>query len=272
MTGEQRADLERIAFGRTQTREDEDAAAAARQELAEADRTAEVAAVRAEVASARAASWELAASRTPEAGGWSLASTAPDGELPPPPPPEAPRRAARRIHTAWLVPIVAGAIAAGYFGATIAVAGVPQPTVDPAPSPSGKSAIVHLLPTPEPPSDVVIGVPESGNLKEADAWFEDPPREVDGFVNQEMMQHLELDPAAIRFVQTNAAGYQVWVAKKLNGDLCVLGTADSESASSSCIARDGFAQMGARMAAGGYTITWNGSAVTVTNPRSQIAP
>ena len=115
-------------------------------------------------------------------------------------------------------------------------------------------------------------VPESGNLKEADAWFENPPREVDGFVNQEMMQHLEIDPAAIRFVQTNAAGYQVWVAKKLNGDLCVLGTADSESASSSCISRDGFAQMGARMAAGGYTITWNGSAVTVTNPRLQIAP
>ena len=105
MTGEQRADLERIAFGRTHTPEDEDAAAAAREELAEADR-AELAAVRgAAVAAARAASQEqLVPSQAPTAGSWSLGSTSPDDGLLPPPPPEAPRKAGRRIRPAWLLP------------------------------------------------------------------------------------------------------------------------------------------------------------------------
>ena len=120
MTGEQRADLERIAFGRTHTPEDEDAAAAARKELAEADRAAEVG-----VRPVRRAR-KIVASQEAGAGSWSLVPTLPDDGLLPPPPPEVPRKAVRRIHTAWLVPIIAGSIAAGYFGATMAVAGALQ--------------------------------------------------------------------------------------------------------------------------------------------------
>jgi hypothetical protein len=264
MTGEQRADLERIAFGRTHTREDDDAAATARQKLAEADRAAEAAAAR--------AAQELVTSQEPEAGGWSLASTAPDDEFPPPPPPDVPRRAVRRIHTAWLVPIIAGAIAAGYFGATIAVAGALHGRVTATPSPSDQPAIVRLLPTPEPAREVPIPAGESGNLKEADAWFAAPPREVDGFAHPEMLTSMQIDPMTTRFVQTNAAGYAAWVARKLNGDLCVLGTDASGGGFAACSTRNQFERSGAMVSSRDYTITWNGSTVTVTNPRSQLDP
>jgi hypothetical protein len=273
MTGEQRADLERIAFGRTHTREDEDAAAAARKELAEADRAAEVAAARrADVAAANAAGQEVVGLQQSGPASWSLAPTLPDDELLAPPPPEAPRKAVRRIHTAWLVPIIAGSLAAGYFGATIAVAGAVQGPATPTPSPSDTPSTVQLLPTPEPPAEVTLPVRGSGNLKEADAWFEAPQREVDGFAQPELLKNMEIDPSAVRFVQTDAAGYSAWVAKNHNGDLCVLGTDASGGAFASCVPRDDFERSGANISSGGHAITWNGSAVTVTNPRSQTTP
>jgi hypothetical protein len=271
MTGEQRADLERIAFGRTRTRADEDAAAAARKELAEADGAAEVAAARrADVAAANAAGQEGVAPQESGPASWSLAPTLPDDELLAPPPPEAPRKAVRRIHTAWLVPIIAGSLAAGYFGATIAVAGAAQGPATPTPSPSDTPSTVQLLPTPEPPAEVTLPVRGSGNLKEADAWFEAPPGEVDGFALPSMLTSMEIDPSAVRFVQTDAAGFSAWVAKNHSGDLCVLGTDGSGGGVSSCVPRNDFVTSGAMVSQDGHTITWNGSAVTVTNPRSQI--
>jgi hypothetical protein len=273
MTREQRADLERIAFGRTHTREDEDAAAAARNELAEADRAAGMAAARrAEVAAADATARVVVASHESGAGNWSLAATLPDDELLAPPPPEAPRKAVRRIHAAWLVPIIAGSLAAGYFGATIAVAGALQGPVTPTASPSTKPSIVQLVPTPEPPTEVTLPVREPGNLKEADAWFGTPPSEVDGFALPDMLISMEIDPSAVRFVQTDAAGFSAWVAKNRSGDLCVLGTDGSGGGVSSCVPRNNFVTFGAMVSQDGHTITWNGSAVTVTNPRSQSTP
>ncbi|MEO7373822.1 MAG: hypothetical protein ABIW36_07950 [Terrimesophilobacter sp.] len=259
MTGEQRAELERIAFGRTHSREDEEAAAAARKELAEADRAADT------------IGQEVLASQEPGAGSWSLAAALPEEELPPPPP-EVPRNNGRRIHPAWLVPIIAGSIAAGYFGATIAVAGALQRPATATPSPSDKPSTVQLLATPEPQSDVAVPVREPGNLKEADAWFEAPQREVDGFIHPDMLQSMQIDPATTRFVQTNSAGFAAWVAKKLNGDLCVLGTDASGGAFAACSLRSDFERSGAMISQRDYTIRWNGSAVTVTNPRSQITP
>jgi hypothetical protein len=87
-----------------------------------------------------------------------------------------------------------------------------------------------------------------------------------------MLQQMEIDPSAVRFVQTDAAGYAAWVAKNHNGDLCVLGTDASGGAFASCIPRDDFERSGAMISQSDYTIRWNGSAVTVTNPRSQMTP
>jgi hypothetical protein len=273
MTGEQRADLERIAFGRTHTRQDEDAAAAARKELAEAAGAGAVAAARsADVAAANASVQEVVAPQELGAASWSLASTLPGDELLAPAPPEAPRKAVRRIHTAWLVPIIAGSLAAGYFGATIAVAGALQGPVTTTPSPSEPSAAVQLLPTQEPPTGSTPPIPERGNLKEADAWFETPPGEMDGFALPDMLTSMEIDPSAIRFVQTDAAGFSAWVAKNRNGDLCVLGTDGSGGGVSSCVPRNDFVASGAMASQDGHTITWNGRAVTVTNPRSPTTP
>jgi hypothetical protein len=131
---------------------------------------------------------------------------------------------------------------------------------------------VQLLPTPEPPAEVTLPVRGSGNLKEADAWFEAPPGEVDGFALPSMLTSMEIDSSAVRFVQTDAAGFSAWVAKNRNGDLCVLGTDGSGGGVSSCVPRNNFVTSGAMVSQDGHTITWNGSAVTVTNPRSQTTP
>ncbi|HEY9481474.1 MAG TPA: hypothetical protein VIR00_00795, partial [Micromonosporaceae bacterium] len=107
---------------------------------------------------------------------------------------------------------------------------------------------------------------------EADAWFENPPREIDGFAFPDMLQHMEIDPSAVRFVQTDAAGFTAWVAKNHNGDLCVIGTDASGGAVTSCVPRNNFVAFGAMVSQDGHTITWNGGTVTVTNPRSQHTP
>jgi hypothetical protein len=87
-----------------------------------------------------------------------------------------------------------------------------------------------------------------------------------------MLTSMQIDPATTRFVQTNAAGYAAWVARKLNGDLCVLGTDASGGGFAACSTRNQFERSGAMVSSRDYTITWTGSAVTVTNPRSQLDP
>ena len=75
-------------------------------------------------------------------------------------------------------------------------------------------------------------VREPGNLKEADAWFEAPPREVDGFLNQEMVQHLEIWQRFVSLKPTPPGTKCGW----RRGSMAIC--ARSESASSSCISRD----------------------------------
>ena len=87
-----------------------------------------------------------------------------------------------------------------------------------------------------------------------------------------MLQHMEIDPSAVRFVQTDAAGFTAWVAKNHNGDLCVIGADASGGAATSCRPRNTFVGSGAMVSQDGHTITWNGGTVTVTNPRSQHTP
>ena len=211
---ERRQQLERIAFGRTHSRHDEAAAAAARKELAENDRAAQVAAQQLaarDTAPRRVTPDDLGGQEPP-----------PNPAIPPPPPPEPPHKIARRMRSAWLVPIVAASIAFGYFGSTAALTSALQEPVlltDPGvPSPDLPS------PTRTAPSNGSTSAGGPSSLKEADAWFETLPRDGDPVVDPAILANLGIDPSAIRFVQINAAGSQVWVARKLDGDLCVIGT------------------------------------------------
>ena len=112
---------------------------------------------------------------------------------------------------------------------------------------------------------------EPSSLKEADAWFETLPRNSDALLDPDVARGLELDPATIRFVQSSGAEFQVWVARKLDGDLCIVGSeAEGVSAFAGCNTREGFARSGVTMSHGGYSMTWNGSSVTVTMPRPVV--
>jgi hypothetical protein len=276
----QRAELERIAFGRTHSREDEEAAAAARHQLAHADREA--------VARHAALSPEVGSSSSPEVGSSSRIAvttahepnvalipateiTAPDGD--PPPPPETPRKRRRRIRLAWLIPIIAGSVAIGYIGAPdVAVQSLvgasvsTPPSAAPIAAPSASPGVTSSA-FPIPSGETIAG---PSSLKEADAWFETPPTERDGFVDQYFLQTLKIDPSAVRFVQINAAGFQVWVAKTLDDDLCVLSSNGSKEYAATCTPRATYSAEGLVLAQRDYSIRWTGGSVTVSSPRSQL--
>jgi hypothetical protein len=266
---ERRQQLERIAFGRTNSREDEAAATAARKELAEADRTAQVA-VR-----ERATSDEFETRPHLVADDLGGMDPLPDGDmLPPPPPPEPPRKVAQRMRSAWLVPIIAAAIAVGYFGSTTALTSALQEPVlftDPVvPSP--------VVPSPSRAAPSNGGTPAGGpsSLKEADAWFETLPRDSYAVPDAGTLQSLQIEPSAIRFVQIDATGLQVWVARNLDGDLCLLATGGVEEQGSSafagCSSREQFARSGVTLSQNDYSMSWNGSSVTVSTPKPVGAP
>jgi hypothetical protein len=131
-------------------------------------------------------------------------------------------------------------------------------------------AASHALAT-EPPSIDGVSAGQPSSLKEADAWFETLPRASDALLDPDVARGLELDPATIRFVQSNAADLQVWIARKLDGDLCVVGSeAEGVSAFAGCNTREGFARSGVTVSHGGYLMIWNGSSVTVTMPRPVV--
>jgi hypothetical protein len=263
---ERRIQLERVGFGRTHTPEDEEAATAARKELAEADREAQVAAqqLAAHALDTRQAMADDVSGQEPP----------PNPDTPPPPPPEPPRKVARRMRSAWLVPIIAAAIAVGYFGSTTALASALQEPVlftDPVvPSP--------VFPSPSRAAPSNGGTPVGGpsSLKEADAWFETLPSDRYGVPDPGTLQSLQIEPSAIRFVQIDATGLQVWVARKLNGDLCLVATGghsgEGVSAFNGCSTREEFARSGVTLSQNDYSMSWSGSSVTVSTPKPVGAP
>jgi hypothetical protein len=159
----------------------------------------------------------------------------------------------------------------GYFGAPGAAdQSLVGPSASTAPSvvPSAPPSVAPSA-FPIPSDELTVVGPSS--LKEADAWFETPPTERDGFGDPELLQTLKIDPSAVRFVQINTAGFEVWVAKTLDDDLCVLSTNGTSELSSACTPRATFSGSGVILAQNGYSIGWNGSRVTVSSPRSQLA-
>jgi hypothetical protein len=266
---ERRQQLERIAFGRTHGPEDEAAASAARQELAEVAGAAQVA------ARERANSHEFATGRPLLEDDLGGQGAPPNPDVPPPPPPELQRTVAHRLRRAWLVPIIVCSVVVGYYGAPMAVAGMLQDPPSSTPAPVVPSPVFPTptseSPTPEPPSIDGVSAGQPSSLKEADAWFETLPRNSDALLDPDVAGGLELDPTAIRFVQSSGAEFQVWVARKLDGDLCVVGSeAEGVSAFAGCNTREGFARSGVTMSHGGYSMIWNGSSVTVTMPRPVV--
>ncbi|GAB3045531.1 hypothetical protein GCM10027052_30130 [Parafrigoribacterium mesophilum] len=182
-------------------------------------------------------------------------------------PPSPPQKVVRRIHPAWLAPVIAGAMAAGYFGATIAVAGPPPPT--PAtPSPVVSSPVFL---SPEPPSSGTSPVDESSSVREADAWFDTVRRDTGPILDPRVLHDLKIDPAAIRFVQVNADGLQVWVAKGTNGDYCVVAV-DGSGPFAACTPVRIFGTAGLTLSVNNYSVTWGGSSVTVSSSRPLAAP
>ncbi|GAB3045518.1 hypothetical protein GCM10027052_30110 [Parafrigoribacterium mesophilum] len=272
----QRAELQRIAFGRTHGREDEEAAAAARQQLADAD--GEATAAVGYVASSSEVATDRRNAVSPAADGeeWAAArgvpaamTTAPNDDAPPPPEPPQRGRRSRHIRAAWLIPIIAGSLAVGYIAApNVAVQSLvgPSASTPPRVAPSAAPGVPSAFPIPN--GELATGGPSS--LKEADAWFETVPTERDGFGDPQLLETLKIAPSAVRFVQINAAGFQVWVAKTLNDDLCVLSTNGTSEISSACTPRAAFSGAGVMLTQSDYSIGWSGSRVTVSTPRLQL--
>jgi hypothetical protein len=177
------------------------------------------------------------------------------------------------MRSAWLVPIVAASIAFGYFGSTAALTSALQEPVlftDP-----GVSSPDLPSPTRAAPSNGSTSPGGPSSLKEADAWFETLPRDSDPVVDPAILANLGIDPSAIRFVQMNAAGSQAWVARKLDGDLCVIGTeGEGQPPFTGCTTREAFAGSGitVTLLEGRYSLSWNGSSVTVSTPRPVVTP
>jgi hypothetical protein len=243
-----RLDLVRkIAFGRPDTGVDEAAAIEARQTLADAEarRAANAAAVDQAIELLRSADRKPSDPTTP--------ALLPDSTLQAADEAGSPRPRLRF----WVLPIVLVSIAIGYVGGV--TTGSAGPSVAVSPSPSIRPTVTpepltFLTPPPAPPV-------QPGDPVAASRWFQEPPSPRDQFNQPGLLESMGIDPADVRLAQVSTAGFGVWVAKKSDGSLCLLG-GGADEAFGSCATVDQFAASGIHIGNGSHLVDWDGRAVT----------
>jgi hypothetical protein len=242
--------VRKIAFGRPDTGVDEAAAIEARQTLADAEarRAANAAAVDRAIELLRSADRKASEHTTP--------ALLPDSILPAadeagPPQPW------RRF---WILPIVLVAIAIGYVGG-VATGSATEPSGAVSASPTIRPAatpeqLTFLTPPPAPPA-------RPGDLVAAGRWFQQPPTPRDQFIQPSMLESMGIDPSNVRLGQVLTPGFSVWVAKKPDGSLCLLG-GGADGAFGSCVKAEQFAATGIHMGDGSHLVDWDGGPIIIT--------
>jgi hypothetical protein len=241
--------LRRIAFGRTLTAAEEDAARAARQALQDEERR--------RVQDADALNQAIRA-----LGG--VFDLAPDS----PPLPDAvfpddglaPLRPAGALRRAWLIPIVALCLATGYGSSAIS-----RQWTGPAPAPPvSNSGAVTRLPAVDPRSTARSGSPIA-----ADEWFSQPQVEDDMVDAPTLLSDLGIDPATTRFMGATVHGALLWIAKRPDRSYCVVGMRPWNGGTfGSCTSLDDFIRAGLELTQGLDSVRWDGIKFTTLSTTS----
>jgi hypothetical protein len=241
--------LRRIAFGRTLTAAEEDAARAARQALQDEERR--------RVQDADALNQAIRA-----LGG--VFDLAPDSSPLPdvafPADGLAPTRPAGALRRAWLIPIVALCLAAGYGSSAIS-----RQWTGPAPAPPvSNSGAVTRLPAVDP-----RGTARSGSTIAADEWFSQPQVEDDMVDAPTLLSDLGIDPATTRFMGATVHGALLWIAKRPDRSYCVVGMRPWNGGTfGSCTSVDDFVRAGLELTQGLDSVRWDGIKFTTLSTTS----
>jgi hypothetical protein len=247
---ERLARLRRLAFGRTETGEDEAAATEARREL-----EAIAAGERARRDSLDRA---IAAALGRRAHPSSVPDTAPEADTaefddPDDLEPEKPRRS-------WLLPAATGLVVGALVVAVLAWAYRPGAEATDAPTARPTSTGTTYFLGDPPPSTAV-----PGDLAAAERWF-DTAQTDDDLVGVGELRP-EFDRDSVRLVHSSALA-RVWLAKRVDGKLC-LETTESATliTSGTCATTDDFASRGLSVSSNVLTANWNGAQVRVVLAR-----
>jgi hypothetical protein len=249
VTDERLDALRRIAFGRTRTAADEDAAHAARQALQDEER------LRAQDADAL--------NRAIRALGEAFGLVPDSSPLPDAVVPDdrlAPTRPASTLRRAWLVPIVALCLAAGYGSSAIS-----KQWTAPAPAPpTSESGSVTRFPVVAPSSGA-----QSGSTIAADEWFGEPQAEEDTVDASTLLSDLGIDPDSTRYMGSTVHGAWLWIAKRPDRSYCVVGVRPwNGGAFGSCTSLDDFVRGGLELTQGLDSIRWDGIHFTTSSTSS----
>ena len=265
---ERLARLRRLAFGRTETGEDEAAAAEARRELeaiAARERArrdgldrAIAAALRHrahpaldDTASAAArASAPVTRVDDPRIDDTAIDDIDDDTD-------DTYAGSARR---SWLLPAAAGLVVGALAVAALAWAFRPEAGASEAPSPRPTSTGTSYF-LGEPPASTAV----PGDLAAAETWFDSVQTEDDLVGVGELRP--EFDRDSVRLVHSSALA-RVWLAKRVDGKLC-LETTESATliTSGTCATADDFTSRGLSVSSNVLTASWNGGQVRVVLAR-----
>jgi hypothetical protein len=251
VAGERRDALRRIAFGRTLTAAEEDAARAARQALHDEERLRALDADALDRA-IRALGGVFGTDLTPDSSPFPDA-TFPDDRL-------AAVRPARVLRRTWMIPIVALCLAAGYGSSAFS-----RQWTGPAPAPPvSDSGSVTRLPAVDPRSTARSGSPIA-----ADEWFSQPQVEDDTVDAPTLLSDLGIDPATTRFMGATVHGALLWIAKRPDRSYCVVGMRPWNGGTfGSCTSLDDFVRAGLQLTQGLDSVRWDGIKFTTLSTTS----
>jgi len=237
--------LRRVAFGRTSTADDERAAGAALIELARID---------AEVDAEREAA-RIAALPPAEPAAASVAE-----------PVEAPHEPQLPRWRSWLAPAAVGLVAGALVASGVILAFPPAPdapvAADSTPAPDGIDYFLGDAPEAESTDGTLAGMTSAGgDPQAAERWFADAQTDEDLEGVGSLLP--EFDRESVRLVHASGIA-RVWVAKRVDGQLCLEVTvSETDYTSGSCAPPPDFADRGLTVSSDTITVRWNGSQASV---------
>lgn len=257
------ARLRRLAFGRTETHEDETVAAHARRDLeqiAAGERARRQALDRAVAAVLEGRAHppvddEPETAARPDGGGDDDGDGDDDD-----PAAAAGDEPARRRHP-WVLPAAVGVAVGAVLAASAGVLIRPGSGTDDEPTPGATSpgGLTYFLG--DPPESTAV----PGDLAAAERWFE-PEQSDDDLVGVGELRP-EFDRASVRLVHSSSLA-RVWVAKKVDGALCLETTeTETQITIGTCATTGDFTARGLSLSSDVLTATWNGAQVRVVVTR-----